>query len=193
MERSPNSRFPRLTKYCGGREGRRLLYLTKRTYLSKRGSGRLKSIRLKAYAMLIVYRYRDARTCYELNKDIMMEVMIPDRSKFEEFDKTGVPWNNIVAFVGHSPPNDVQLIRMIQAKGTCCMVGTSRNLDRQLAVNRSGDTTGVAYDYRMLLKTGADLIETDLPHQVARLLYRDSVLPASKSQFFRIRSLPRRP
>ena len=147
----------------------------------------------EAYAMLIVYSYRDARTCYELNKNIMMEVMIPDRSKFEEFDKTGVPWKNIVAFVGHSPPKDVQLIRMIQAKGTCCMVGTSRNLDRQLAVDRGGYMTEVVHNYRMLLKTGADLIETDLPHKVAKLLYRDSVLPAPKSQFFRIRSEPRRP
>ena len=30
----------------------------------------------EAYAMLIVYSYRDAQTCYELNKNIMMEVLI---------------------------------------------------------------------------------------------------------------------
>jgi glycerophosphoryl diester phosphodiesterase len=147
----------------------------------------------EAYAMLIVYSYRDARTCYELNKDIMMEVMIPDRSKFEEFDKTGVPWKNIVAFVGHTPPQDMQLIRMIRAKGTCCMVGTSRNLDRQLAASQSGNTTKVVHDYLVLLETGADLIETDLPREVARLLYQDTVLPASKSRLFRIRSMPGQP
>ncbi len=144
----------------------------------------------ESYAMLIVYSFRDAQTCYELNKNIMMEVMIPDRSKFEQFDKTGVPWKNIVAFIGHSPPTDVQLMRMIQAKGTCCMVGTSRNLDRQLAVNGSGHATEVGQDYRMLLKAGADLIETDLPQEVARLLYGESVLPASKAQYFRILSVP---
>ena len=44
---------------------------------------------------------------------------------------------------GHMPPTDMELIQMIHAKGTCCMVGTSRNLDRQLNVNRAVDTAAI--------------------------------------------------
>jgi glycerophosphoryl diester phosphodiesterase len=116
----------------------------------------------------------------------MMEVMIPNRKRFEEFDKAGVPWNHIVAFVGHTPPTDMELIEMIHAKGTCCMVGTSRNLDRQLIANRAGDTSAIEQEYRTLVQNGADLIETDLPREVGKLLYGESAVPASKSQFFRI-------
>ena len=78
--------------------------------------------RVEAYAMLIVYSFKDAQKCYELNKNIMMEVMIPNREKFYEFDETGIPWSNIIAFVGHTPPRDKELLQMIHAKGTCCMV-----------------------------------------------------------------------
>ena len=47
--------------------------------------------RAEAYAMLLVYSFKDARKCYELNKNIMMEVMIPNRERFYEFEKTDIP------------------------------------------------------------------------------------------------------
>ena len=140
--------------------------------------------RAEAFAILIVYSFRQARKCYELNKNIMMEVMIPNRERFEEFDKAGIPWENIIAFVGHTPPKNADLWQMIHGKGTCCMVGTSRNLDREFTVNRASGTESTAQHYRALLQGGADVIETDLPREVGKLLYRESTVPASKSQFF---------
>ena len=141
--------------------------------------------RAEAYVILIFYSFRQARKCYELNKNIMMEVMIPNRERFQEFDKAGVPWKNIIAFVGHIPPRDEDLLQMIHAKGACCMVGTSRNLDREFNVNRTSDTESIEQHYRVLLQRGADVIETDLPREVGKLLYSESTIPASKSHFFR--------
>jgi glycerophosphoryl diester phosphodiesterase len=142
--------------------------------------------RAEAYAVLIVYSFKNARKCYELNKNIMMEVMILNIEKFYEFDETGIPWSNIIAFVGHTPPRDKELLQMIHAKGTCCMVGTSRNLDREFIVNRASGAVQVEQHYRALLQWGADVIETDLPGEVGKLLYGKSVIPASKSQFFQV-------
>ena len=134
--------------------------------------------------MLIVYSFKEAQKCYELNKNIMMEVMIPNREKFYEFDETGVPWSNIIAFVGHSPPRDRELLQMIHAKGTCCIVGTSRNLDREFITNRAIGTVSIEQHYRALLQLGADVIETDLPREVGKMLYGESTIPVSKSHFF---------
>jgi glycerophosphoryl diester phosphodiesterase len=111
--------------------------------------------RAEAYAMLIVYSFKDAQKCYELNKNIMMEVMIPNRERFYEFDETGIPWSNIIAFVGHTPPRDKELLQMIHAKGTCCMVGTSRNFDREFIINRASGAALVEQHYRALLQGGA--------------------------------------
>lgn len=135
--------------------------------------------------MLIVYNFKDARKCYELNKNIMIEVMIPNSEKFYEFDKAGIPWSNIIAFVGHTPPEDKELLQMIHAKRTCCMAGTSRNLDRELIVNRASGTVPIEQRYRALLEQGVDVIETDLPIEVGELLYSETAIPASKSQFFK--------
>jgi glycerophosphoryl diester phosphodiesterase len=143
----------------------------------------IESHRAEAYAMLMAYSFQDVKTCHELNKDIMMEVMIGDRARFRGFDQTGVPWSRVVAFVGHTPPEDQELLRMIHAKGDCCMAGTSRNLDLQL--RREGRCAAMEQSYRGLLQKGIDLIETDLPVQVGSLLYAEPAIPASKARYFR--------
>jgi glycerophosphoryl diester phosphodiesterase len=138
----------------------------------------------EAYAMLIVSNFKDARACYALNRNIMMEVMIPDRKKAADFDKTGVPWRNIVAFVGHTPPQDAALYELIHEKGTNCMVGSSRNLDLQVRGKQGADAKRLAPDYRALLQRGADLIETDLPVLTGSMLFSATPVPSSKQKCF---------
>ncbi len=146
----------------------------------------------EAYAMLIVNTFKDAQACYALNPKIMMEVMIPNREKFAEFDKLGIPWSNLVAFVGHVPPEDKGLYEAIHAKGACCMIGTSRNLDRQVTsghVNSGqvGDIKQLEGQYRAFLARGADLIETDIPAQLGPMLYGASSVPPSKADLLHMK------
>lgn len=138
----------------------------------------------ESYVILIVYSFKDARLCYDMNEDIMMEVMIPSREKFQEFDETGVSWSNIVAFVGHAPPQDHELLQMIHEKGSCCIAGTSRNLDRDFIANQTSDVSAIEKEYSSLLNRGVDIIETDLPREVGTLMYDEMTVPASKSRFF---------
>jgi glycerophosphoryl diester phosphodiesterase len=135
----------------------------------------------EAFAMVIVYSLKDARRCYELNRDIMMEVMIADRESFRRFDETGIPWGNIIAFTGHTQPKDEGLLEMIHAKGTCCVAGTSRNLDKELAGDRESGNAGVEQSYRELLERGVDLIETDIPVEVGKLVYGEASIGASRA------------
>ena len=141
----------------------------------------------EAYVMLIVYSFADAQRCYAMNQDIMMEVMIPNGKQVEAFDKTGVPWSNIVAFVGHSPPQEAQLCQMIHAKGASCMGGTSRNIDRQFIERRVTDVNDLRKEYHALMEMGIDLIETDLPREVGPLLYSWQPIGASRAPFLRSR------
>jgi glycerophosphoryl diester phosphodiesterase len=143
----------------------------------------------EGHALLIVYSFQEAKACYELNPNLMMEVMIPNRAKVAEFDQLGVPWRNIVAFVGHVPPEDRGLYEQIHAKGACCMIGTSRNLDRQLVVRQASEPAALESDYRAFLARGADLIDTDLPAPLWPLLYAKTEPPAGKRELFQTRQL----
>jgi glycerophosphoryl diester phosphodiesterase len=76
----------------------------------------------------------------------------------------------LIAFVGHQPPTDSSLIDAIHQRGAMCMAGTSRNLDKDLARQGSGDRD-LRKRYHDVRDFGVDVIETDLPiqlHQVFR-------------------------
>jgi glycerophosphoryl diester phosphodiesterase len=176
--------IPTLDEALTWARGKTILVLDQKDVPVKARVKKIEEHQAEAYAMLIVYSFEGARQCYDLNKNVMMEVMITDRKQFEAFDKTGVPWSNIVAFVGHNPPRDRELLAMIHAKGALCLAGTSRNLDRQLAALGDQPREPIAAQYRALLKQGVDFVEADLAGKVGRLLYTDAALPQSSAKFF---------
>lgn len=114
-------------------------------------------------AMLIVYSYKDAQKCYQLNPDLMMEVMMPSATKITEFERTGVPWENIIAFVGHKKPEDKRIYQQIHSKGALCIVGSSRIYDQDYL---NGDKQA----YAKLIQEGADIIEADLAIEAGEAL-----------------------
>ena len=121
-------------------------------------------------AMLIVNSFKDAQEVYAVNTNIMMEVMIPNLEKARQFAALGIPWRNVVAFVGHTPPEDAALYAFIHSKGASCMIGTSRNLDRKVIKGEVENIQMLDADYRAFLKRGADIIETDIPTKLGPML-----------------------
>ena len=109
--------IPTLDEVLRWARGKTILVLDQKTVPVAARVKKIEEHRAESYAMLIVYSFKDAQTCYKLNKNIMMEVMIPNREKFQQFDKTGVPWSNIVAFVGHTPPQDKELLHIDSRQG----------------------------------------------------------------------------
>ena len=137
----------------------------------------------EAYMILIVSKFQDAQAVHRINPNVMMEVIIPNLKKAEAFDALGVPWRNVVAFVGHLPPTDKALYEYIHRRGARCMVGTSRNLDTRFLDGDVDDIHQLESEYRALLNHGADLIETDIPLELGRLLYRDQEIPPPLRKF----------
>lgn len=139
----------------------------------------------EAYVMLIVTSFKDAVAVHQLNPNLMMEVMIPTVAKAAEFDQLGIPWRNVIAFVGHTPPEDVALYDFIHRKGTCCMAGTSRNLDLKMRKGEVADIQELEEGYRSFLSLGADIFETDIPVLLGPMLH--STATALKQPFFELR------
>lgn len=140
----------------------------------------------EAYAMLIVGKFDDAQRRHRMNPDIMMEVMIPNHARVRAFEETGIPWANIVAFLGHVPPTDRSLYDAVHLHAASTMIGTSRNLDlgyRQRVVN---DREGLRRDYQAISDRGADIIETDLPRELWGLLDGGASRPETGRRALRV-------
>jgi glycerophosphoryl diester phosphodiesterase len=178
-------RIPTLDEALEWARGKAILVLDNKGVPIEDLVRKIEEHRAEAYAMLIVYSAADIAKCHALNKNIMMEVMMGNRRLFEAFDKTGVPWANVVAFVGHTPPQEAGLCEEIHARGARCMAGTSRNIDLRFLRGQVADMELLEPDYRALLKLGVDVIETDIPRQVGPLLHTGQPVPASKAKYFR--------
>ena len=177
-------RIPTLDEALKWARGRTILVLDQKDVPVAARVKAIEAHHAEAYAMLIVGSFEDARACHAMNTNLMMEVMIPTREKAAEFDKTGVPWRNIVAFVGHTPPHDPKLYEWIHGKGASCIVGSSRNLDRRFLDKEVADLGLLEQDYRTLLLWGADLIETDLPGPLGHLLYGPAIVMSAREKYF---------
>lgn len=177
-------RIPTLDEVLTWARGKTILVLDQKDVPATVRAGKITEHKAESFAMLIVSSFRDVQACAALNAELFMEVMIPNREKVAEFDQLGVPWRNVVAFVGHVPPDDAGLYEMIHARGACCMIGTSRNLDRKFSSRQVTDLKLLEPDYRAFLKRGADLIETDIPRQLGPLLYGAASAPPSKNSYF---------
>jgi glycerophosphoryl diester phosphodiesterase len=175
--------IPTLDEALEWARGRTILVLDQKDVPATERVKRIAEHKAEAYAMVIVNTFKDAQACRALNVPVMMEVMIPNRGEAEEFDALGIPWSTVVAFVGHTPPEDLALYEFIHRKGAACMIGTSRHLDRRVI---AGEVSGIKEfepSYRAILRRGADIIETDIPTLLGPLLHGSTPLPASKRAY----------
>ncbi len=175
--------IPTLDESLQWARGKTILVLDQKSVPVEARVRKIEEHRAEAYAMLIVYSLKDAKRCHAMNPDIMMEVMVTDRAKFDAFDTCGVPWSHVIAFVGHSPPRDPGLCDMIHAKGTLCLAGSSRHIDRQF-LRQDAEIESLRPAYTSLLGMGVDLIEADIPRELGQLLYSGRQIPSGKARYF---------
>jgi glycerophosphoryl diester phosphodiesterase len=167
--------IPTLDEVLDWARGRTIVVLDQKDVPVATRVGKITQRHAEAFAMVIVNSFKDARACHALNPEVMMEVMIPNRRKAEEFGTLGIPWSHVVAFVGHAPPEDAALYEFIRRQGASCMIGTSRNLDLRVISGKVPDIKALEPDYRAFLRRGAGLIETDIPTLLGPLLQNPQI------------------
>lgn len=116
------------------------------------------------YVSVITYNAQDAARLTKLDPNLMISVTIRNRAEYDRLRELGVPDNRMVAFVGVKEP-DADLYKFLHDKGIACILGTLGNLDKQAAAK--GDQV-----YKTFAQNGADIMSTDRPFEMAKVLYR---------------------
>lgn len=137
----------------------------------------------EAWAMVIAYSLEEAQNYYARNKNIMMEVFIPNRGKMIAFDNSGVPWKNVVAFIAHAKSENKELYGLIHQRRAMCMIGSGRIYDKAFTAGNKGV-------YEEIIREGADVIEADLAIEAGLVLAKLTPAKSSKRKFFKKVSLP---
>lgn len=117
-----------------------------------------------AYSCVITYSAQDAAKLHQLDPNLMISVTIRNHDEYNRLHELGVPDNRMVAFVGVKEP-DAELYQFLHQKGIATILGTLGNLDKQAAAK--GDQV-----YETFAENGADMMSTDRPLEMARVLYK---------------------
>jgi len=137
----------------------------------------------EAHAMVIAYSMKDIKTAYQLSEKIMMEVMVGKRENLGPLDESGVPWENMVAFIGHDLPVKEDIVAEVHQRGAMCIQGSSRNYDMQYMRGEISDPQ-LAEAYLDLLQKGVDIIEADLSIESGEAIRSLQQKESSKRRFF---------
>lgn len=140
--------------------------------------------RAQSWVALIVYSLEDAKKCYSLDPDIVMELMVPDKKAMSDIENAGIPWQNVVAFVTHTTPKDAGIFRELHDKGVMCIRGSSRTIDKEYTEGKITGRKALFERYREMVASGTDIIEADLGIEAGEALRKPIKKNSGKSQFF---------
>lgn len=178
-------KIPTLDELFKWAKGKTILVLDKKDVPIEERVKAVEKNKAEASAIVMAYSFEEAQKCYALNKNIMMQIFINTSQKVDEFDKTGVPWENVVVFVGHQMPDDLSVFEKIHQKGACCIVGTSRNIDREFIEERIENRQAWVNQYNDLYNKGVDILETDIPVPVSEAVAEKLKPNARQSRFLK--------
>lgn len=112
----------------------------------------------EGHVMLTVHTGDQARFYHDQLPEAMLSVRIRNETEYEEFAAAGVPWENMIAYVGQTIDEKNQaLVDKIHQHGVRVMIALSPTHDKL----ESAGERAVKYEEELL--KSPDIIETDFP------------------------------
>jgi glycerophosphoryl diester phosphodiesterase len=130
----------------------------------------------QAYSVVITYSITDALTYHRLDSSLMLSVTVRNSEDLQRLEQSGIPYAQVVAFVGVSEP-EPDLYEALHRRGIACILGTMGNLDNRAAARRTNIYAG-------LVKNGADILATDRPLAAYQAIQPLIPRQSSKQAFF---------
>lgn len=177
-------RIPTLDEALEWAKGKTILVIDAKDVPVDVRAGKIVAHKAEGSAVIIAYSIDDIKKCYQVSKNIVMEVMAAKPQQIAALDKCGVPWDNMIGFVSHDMPGDKSIFHEIHKRGAMCILGSSRNIDRQF-MQGNISAAQLQTGYLDLVKQGADIIEADLGIEAGAALSPLQQAASSKTKYFR--------
>lgn len=115
--------------------------------------------------MLTVHNVKQAKFYMDDDPNHMLSAFVLTKQAYYAYEKAGIPWKNMIAYIGPTnKPENKELIGMLHAKGVMCMISAAPSYDK-LKTPEERDP-----HYRETFVQGADILESDLPIEVAEAI-----------------------
>lgn len=159
-----NAKIPTLKEAILWSKGRTVMNLDKKDVPLEMTARILKECNNEA-VMLTVHNAKQAKFYLDQNPNWMLSVHIKTKKAYDEYVNANIKWENIIAYIGPEfTDENRQLMKLLQAKGVMVMISSAPTYDKlPTAAER-------AKAYIDIFKEGADILESDLPVEVANAI-----------------------
>jgi glycerophosphoryl diester phosphodiesterase len=125
----------------------------------------IKKHKAEAFVMITVHKPEEAVYYLTQNRKSMFSAFIRNRAELEAYEKAGVPFTQMIAYIGPSvKPENKELYDMLNKKGTMCMISAAPTYDKLTSVAERWAA------YVLVGEDGASILESDLPIEAAEAL-----------------------
>ena len=158
-------RIPTLEEAIKWSKGKTVINLDKKDVPLEMTAAIIRKHKAYAHVMVTVHAAEQARYYYDQDNKQMFSAFIRTEEEFAAFEKEGIPWSQIMAYVGPlNKPENKSLYDRLHKRGVKTMISSASTYDKL----ETADERKKAY--QDIIAGGADVIESDLPIEVAEAL-----------------------
>jgi len=155
-------RIPTLQEAIDWARGKTVLNLDKKDVPMQMIADLIRKNKADHFMMVTVHNAKQAKFYFDDNPVRMMSAFVKSEEAFKEYEAAGIPWKNMIAYIGsENKPSNKVMFDLLHARGVMCMISAAPVYDKLGTVEERAEA------YRDIFAQGADILESDLPVEVA--------------------------
>ncbi|CAG5068565.1 hypothetical protein DYBT9623_01296 [Dyadobacter sp. CECT 9623] len=132
------------------------------------------------FVMMTVHHPDEALFYLKNNKNSVFSAFIKTKKEFEDYQKAGVPFTQMIAYIGpHVKPDNKELYALLNNAGAMCMISAASSYDKL----KTAEERRAAY--QAIARDGASIIESDYPIELADAVKDFVKKDTPKQKFFK--------
>lgn len=172
-------RIPRLEDVIRWSRGKTIVNLDHKDVPLAMTAALVKKLDAFDHVMITVHKPEEARYYLDQSSDFMFSAFVRSMEEFDSYEKAGIPWGQIMAYVGSlNKPENRELYAKLHDKGVMVMVSAAPSYDK---LDDPGEQNQA---YQKVFLDGADVLESDYPIRVAKAIKNLLPTASEKNRFF---------
>lgn len=171
--------IPTLDEVIKWSKGKTIINLDKKDVPLTMTAAKIREHNAEEHVMVTVHNAEQAKFYHTNNPQLMFSAFILTKEALAEYEHAGIPMSQMIAYIGpKNKPENKELINLLHAKGIMCMISAAPSYDKL------GEKNERAAAYQEIIKSGADIIESDRPIEVGEAI--KSLIPSTskKKKYF---------
>ncbi len=158
-------KIPTLAQAIDWARGKTVLNLDKKDVPFEMTAGIIRKMNATAFVMVTVHNAEQASWYYQANPDQVMSAFVKTEEELKSYEQAGVPWKNMIAYIGSKDiPENRKMLDLLHKRKVMCMISAAPVYDRLPTREER------AQAYQSIFQNGADILESDLPLEVGKVV-----------------------